>query len=83
VAVEMFENVDASLVSRSTLERHGKKNRCDIAASIRAEVAKWEDVVLVVHWDGKMLIKSTNPKDLKSKVERHAIVVTGCFLLLS
>jgi hypothetical protein len=36
-------------------------------------------VPLVVHWDGKMLVNSTDRKDLKSIVERHAIVVTGCF----
>jgi hypothetical protein len=56
VAVEMDEDIDASLVSRTTLERHRKKNRSEITSSIKAEVAQWGDVPLVVHWDEKMLV---------------------------
>jgi hypothetical protein len=71
VVVEMDENVDASLVSRTTLERHRKKNRTDTFSSIRTEVSHLGDVHLVAHWDAKMLVNSIDPKDLKSKVERH------------
>jgi hypothetical protein len=40
VAVEMDEDVEASLVSRTTLERHRKK-RSEITSSIKEEVAQW------------------------------------------
>jgi hypothetical protein len=78
IARETGADLNSNIVSRSTLERHRKKNRVEIATAIREKVSRRETEILVVHWDGKILANSTDPDDFKRKVERHSVVVSGC-----
>jgi hypothetical protein len=76
IARETGADLNSNLASTSTLER--LKNRVEIPTAIREKVSIWEAEILVVHWDGKKLANSTDPDDFKRKVERHAVVVSGC-----
>jgi len=73
VANEMGEDINTGIVSRATLECHRKKDHY-----FQNNQMSQCDFPLVVHWDGKLLMKT-----IKKKVERHAIVVTGIFFLIS
>lgn len=67
-------------LSRSTIKRRRKRNREDIATTIKDNfVSQAKLSNFVVHWDGKLLADMTNKNYAlkKHKVDRIAVAVSG------
>ena len=59
------------------IRRKRSQHRSQITISIHANFSLVDKQQLIVHWDGKIMADTTNKEDLKSKVDRLAVVVTG------
>ena len=58
------------------IHRKRSQHRSQITSSIHANFSLVDKQQLIVHWDRKIMADTTN-KDLKSKVDGLAVVVTG------
>jgi len=68
--------LDDGPLSHASIHCKHSQHRSEITSSIHADFSLVDKQQLVVHWDGKIMT-DTNNKDLKSKVDRLAVVVTG------
>lgn len=79
IAGAVGENLNESTLSKSTCYRRRKDHRDRIVSIIKDDYFASDEVNLVLHWDGKLLLDTTNSDvALRSKkVERVAVVVSG------
>jgi len=77
IAKASGQDLDSSALSRSTVRRKRTQHRLTIDSCIREEFQSLQKPPLLVHWDGKLMKDSTNVEDLRSNVDRLAVIVTG------
>jgi len=69
--------LDDGPLSHAAIHCNRSQHRSEITSSRYADCSLVDKQQLVVHWDGKIMADTTNKEDLKSKVDRLSVVVTG------
>ena len=77
IAKASKEDLNDVALSRSTVHRKRLQSRAKNDMHIREQFLSRNKPPLLVHWDGKVMLDSTNLENRHSNTDRLAVVVTG------